>query len=51
MKFMSIMPLITKIKQNKLIYKLNHHQYTLKIKVVIQDDYQEACSLLSFIIQ
>lgn len=33
--------LITKIKQNKLIYKLNHHQYTLKIKGVIQDDYQE----------
>lgn len=33
--------LITKIKQNKLIYKINHHQYTLKIKGVIQDDYQE----------
>ena len=33
--------LITEIKQNKLIYKLNHHQYTLKIKGVIQDDYQE----------
>lgn len=33
--------LITKIKQNKLIYKFNHHQYTLKIKGVIQDDYQE----------
>lgn len=33
--------LITKIKQNKLIYKLNHHQYTLKIKGVIQDDYQD----------
>ena len=33
--------LITKIKQNKLIYKINHHQYTLKIKGVIQDYYQE----------
>lgn len=33
--------LITKIKQNKLIYKINHHQYTLKIKGVIQDAYQE----------